>query len=146
MTDKDYGSPPPRWLLRTMTAINRIVYRLSNGKVMHQLMGRDICLITMKGAKSGKIRQIPLMYIPYQEGVLLVASQGGAATNPTWYYNLVANPEITVAVHGKTLSLTARQANSEEKQQVWPICVEHYPDYEDYRHRTDRDIPVFICE
>lgn len=146
MTEKDYGSPPPRWLLRAMTAINVFVYRLSGGKMMNRFTGRDICLITMKGAKSGKVRRIPLMYIPYKEGLLLVASQGGAPTNPTWYYNLTANPDITVEVPGKTLSLKARLASSEEKQEVWPICVEHYPDYEDYRHRTDRDIPVFICE
>lgn len=114
--------------------------------MMNKLMGADICMITMKGARSGKTRTIPLMYIPYKEGLVLVASQGGAPANPTWYYNLVANPDITVEVHGKTLSLHARVANSEEKQEVWPICVEHYPDYDDYRHRTSRDIPVFICE
>jgi deazaflavin-dependent oxidoreductase (nitroreductase family) len=146
MTEKNYGSPPPRWILRTMTAINVFVYKLSGGKMMNKLMGADICMITMKGARSGKTRAIPLMYIPYKEGLVLVASQGGAPANPTWYYNLVANPDITVEVHGKTLSLHARVANSEEKQEVWPICVEHYPDYDDYRHRTSRDIPVFICE
>jgi deazaflavin-dependent oxidoreductase (nitroreductase family) len=129
-----------------MTAINVFVYRLSGGRMMNKLMGADICMITMKGAKSGKARTIPLMYIPYKDGLLLVASQGGAETHPTWYYNLIANPNIKAEVHGNTLSLHARQASNEEKAQVWPICVEHYPDYENYRHRTSRDIPVFICE
>ena len=146
MNEKDYGSPPPRWLLRTMTAINVLVYRLSGGKMMNQLMGSDICVVKMKGARSGKPRDIPLMYVPYKEGLVLVASQGGAETNPTWYYNLIANPDVTVEVHGKKLSLRARLATAEERQDVWPICVEHYADYEDYRHRTSREIPVFICE
>lgn len=147
MTEKkDYGSPPPRWLLRLFTSVNVILYRLSGGKLGSRLMGRDICIITMKGAKSGKKRQVPLMYVPFKQGILLVASQGGADKHPTWFHNLVANPSITVTVHGKEMSLTARQATAEEKEEVWPICVEHYPDYEDYRHRTHRDIPVFICD
>jgi deazaflavin-dependent oxidoreductase (nitroreductase family) len=144
--EKDYGSPPPRWLLKFFTRINVILYSLSGGKLGGRLMGRDICIITMTGAKSGKARQIPLMYVPYKQGVLLVASQGGADKHPTWFHNLVANPSIRVTVHGREMNLTARQATPQEKQEVWPICVEHYPDYEDYRHRTKRDIPVFICE
>lgn len=146
MPEKDYGTPPPRWILRTMTAMNVFLYRISGGKLGNQLMGRDICLITMKGARSGKTRIIPLMYVPFKEGLLLVASQGGAPKHPTWYHNLIANPDITVEVHGKTLTLKARPANAEEKQEIWPICTQYYPDYEDYRHRTDRDIPVFICQ
>jgi len=147
MSDKkDYGSPPPRTILKFFTRINVLIYRASGGKWGSKLMGRDICIVNMKGARTGKTRQIPLMYVPYQQGILLVASQGGADKHPTWYHNLVANPAIKVSVHGKELSLTARRATPEEKQQVWPICIESYPDYEDYRHRTQRDIPVFICE
>ncbi len=144
--EKNYGTPPNRTFLRIVTWLNLVIYNASNGKWGSKLMGRDICIITMTGAKSGKQRQIPLMYVPYKAGVLLVASQGGADKHPTWFYNLQANPVIKVTVHGKQLNLTARLATPEEKPQVWPICVEHYPDYADYQHRTSRDIPVFICE
>jgi deazaflavin-dependent oxidoreductase (nitroreductase family) len=143
---KDYGSPPPRAILKLFTHLNVLIYRASGGKLGGRLAGKDICIISMKGAKTGKTRQIPLMYVPYKQGILLVASQGGADVHPTWYHNLIANPAIKVSVHGKELSLTARLATAEEKEQVWPICVESYPDYENYRHRTQRDIPVFICE
>lgn len=143
---KNYGSPPNRTVLKLFTRLNVFLYNATSGKLGSRLMGRDICIITMTGARSGKERQIPLMYVPYKQGILLVASQGGADKHPTWFYNLMANPSIKVTVHGQQMNLTARQATPEEKQQVWPICVEHYPDYENYRHRTKRDIPVFICE
>jgi deazaflavin-dependent oxidoreductase (nitroreductase family) len=113
---------------------------------MGTFAGRDICVASMIGAKSGKQRDVPLMYVPYQDGVILVASLGGAPRHPTWYYNLVKNPDIDVYVKGEKLALRARRASPEEKARVWPICCEHYPDYATYQARTERDIPVFICE
>ena len=86
------------------------------------------------------------MYVPYEQGVLLVASLGGAPNHPTWYYNLVANPDIAVQVKAESLKLRARQASPEEKAKLWPVCCEHYPDYAQYQSRTERDIPVFVCE
>jgi deazaflavin-dependent oxidoreductase (nitroreductase family) len=121
-------------------------YLASDGRSMGQLMGRDVCVVSMTGAKSGKRRDIPLMYVPYRDGVLLVASLGGAPKHPTWYYNLVKNPDIEVRVKDKSLRLRARLATPAEKTALWPICVEHYPSYASYQARTDRDIPVFICE
>ena len=133
-------TPFSRWQARR--------YLKSGGTKMGQLAGRDICVVTMKGARSGKTRHIPLMYVPYLEGegVLLVASLGGAPRHPTWYYNLVANPEIAVQVRERSLSLCARVASAEEKAAVWPTCCHHYPDYQLYQDRTARDIPVFLCE
>ena len=89
---------------------------------------------------------IPLMYIPYREGVLLVASQGGAAKNPAWYFNLVKHPEIEINHRGKSMKLHARIASDEEKPGLWPICYKHYAPFEKYRKRTSRDIPIFVCE
>jgi len=121
-------------------------YLASDGRSMGQLRGRDICVASMTGAKSGKRRDVPLMYVPYGEGVLLVASLGGAPKHPTWYHNLVSHPDVDVRVKHRTLRLRARLATPAEKAAVWPICVAHYPDYASYQARTDRDIPVFICE
>jgi F420H(2)-dependent quinone reductase len=141
------------WQMRILKGImlpfsrwNARRYLGSNGRSMGQLRGRDICVATMTGAKSGKRRDVPLMYVPYENGVLLVASLGGAPKHPTWYYNLVAHPDVDVRVKDVTLRLRARLATAAEKSAVWPICVEHYPDYASYQARTDRDIPVFICE
>jgi deazaflavin-dependent oxidoreductase (nitroreductase family) len=121
-------------------------YLASNGQKMATFGGRDICVVTMKGAKSGATRHIPLMYVPHNQGVILVASLGGAPKHPTWYYNLVANPEIEVHAKGQAMKLRARLASSEEKAEVWPVCCKHYPDYQNYQDRSTRDIPVFLCE
>lgn len=121
-------------------------YMKSRGKSMDSFGGHEICVVTMKGAKSGVTRHIPLMYVPYKKGVILVASMGGAPRHPTWYYNLLAHPDIEVQVKDRILNLRAMRASREEKTNVWPLCVERYPDYDLYQHRTDRDIPVFICE
>lgn len=147
MTDSDSqkSQVPPRWILKAFTKLNVWVYRLSAGRLMNQFGGRGICLVKMTGAKSGHQRFIPLMYVPFEDGVLLVASQGGAPKHPVWYHNLVAHPDIEVQVKGKKMKVRARRADADEKARVWPICVEYYPPYEDYQAITTRDIPVFIC-
>jgi F420H(2)-dependent quinone reductase len=143
----------PEWQMKIAKAImgpfsrwNARRYLATDGRSMGKMLGRDICVARMTGAKSGKQRDVPLMYVPYRDGVLLVASLGGAPKHPTWFYNLVKYPDIEVQVKDKTLRLRARQASAEEKKALWPICVEHYPPYADYQARTDRDIPVFVCE
>ena len=145
-TTDDLGKPPPRWLLKTFTRINVLVYKLSGGRLMNKLAGMSIVLVTMKGAKSGRTITIPLMYVPHEKGFILVASQGGAAKHPAWFHNLVKNPTIEITHEGQTLKLTARRVDEEEKATLWPTCIEYYPPYEQYQRRTERRIPVFLCE
>lgn len=95
---------------------------------------------------SGRKRTIPLMYVPDGDGILLVASQGGAPRHPVWYHNLMAHPDVIIEEGGRRMSLRARKVDALEKSRLWPICVSHYQPYEDYQQRTDRDIPVFRCE
>ncbi len=140
------GQPPPRWLLKAFTRLNVWVYRLSGGRLMSKLAGDPICLVTMTGVKSGRQRIVPLMYVPYGDCVMLVASQGGAPRNPLWYHNLKAHPDIVVEQGGKRVHMRARQLSAEEKTKLWSVCVEHYGPYADYQKRTTRDIPVFLCE
>lgn len=145
-TPSDAGAPPPRWVLKAMTRTHVFLHRASGGRLFNTLAGDDVCFVTMTGAKSGRVITIPLMYVPYREGVLLVASQGGAPKNPVWYNNLVAHPDIGVSHRGKRMQLRARLASAEEKPALWPLCDEHYAPYAQYRERTDRDIPIFVCE
>lgn len=133
------------WVPGLIVKLQRVVYDLSGGRLMNTIEGAPICVVTMKGARSGKTYQCPLMYVPYEDGILLVASRGGADTNPAWYFNLRAHPEIEIHVRGRRMKLSARLANPEEKKKVWPICVSAYPSYGDYQTWTTRDIPVFIC-
>jgi deazaflavin-dependent oxidoreductase (nitroreductase family) len=143
---KSAGQAPPRWLIKAMTRTHVFLNRLSGGRLFNQLMGDDVCFVTMKGAKSGRMLTLPLMYVPYRDGVLLVASLGGAPKNPVWYYNLVKHPVIEVRHRGRRMKLRARVAGPEEKPALWPICDQHYAPYADYRKRTTRDIPIFVCE
>jgi deazaflavin-dependent oxidoreductase (nitroreductase family) len=142
----EHGKPPPRWVLKLFTKINVFVYKLSGGRLMNKLSGMPIVVITMTGAKSGRRKTIPLMYVPHDQGFILVASQGGAPKHPAWYYNLVKYPQIDITYDGQTRKFTARQVDDEEKAALWPTCVEYYPPYDQYQKRTERNIPVFLCE
>ena len=137
---------PPRWAIKAMTRTHVFLNRLSGGRLFNSLRGDDVCFVTMKGAKSGRTLTIPLMYVPYGEGVLLVASLGGAPQNPVWYRNLVKHPEIAVTHRGRHMKLRARLATPGEKPALWPLCDARYAPYADYRKRTTRDIPIFVCE
>jgi deazaflavin-dependent oxidoreductase (nitroreductase family) len=143
---KDLGKPPPRWILKAVTRTHIFLHRLTGGRLFNTLGGDDVCFVTMTGAKSGRTLIVPLMYVPYEEGVLLVASQGGAPRNPIWYNNLVKHPDIAVSHRRRKMKLRARLASTEEKPALWPICDKYYAPYADYRARTDRDIPIFVCE
>ena len=143
---QEAGSVAPRWVVKAFTRLHVLVNRASGGRLLNSVGGDDVCFLTMKGARSGRTSTIALMYVPYREGVLLVASLGGAPKHPFWYYNLVKHPEIEVRHRGRRMSLRARLASAEEKPALWPICDRHYAPYADYRKRTSREIPIFVCE
>jgi deazaflavin-dependent oxidoreductase (nitroreductase family) len=137
---------PPKWILKLMSRTHILLNRLTLGKMFNTLSGDEVCFVTMTGAKSGQRITVPLMYVPYQAGVLLVASRGGSPNHPVWYYNIAKNPDVLVRHRGREMALRARLATAEEKPKLWPICDSHYAPYADYRARTDRDIPIFVCE
>ncbi|MFQ5417117.1 MAG: nitroreductase/quinone reductase family protein [Myxococcota bacterium] len=145
-TSTGAGAPPPRWIVKAMTRLHVLLHRLSGGRLFNRLGGDDVCFVTMKGAKSGRSLTIPLMYVPYRDGVLLVASLGGAPRNPAWYHNLVKYPDIAVSHRGHRMQLRARLASPGEKPDLWPMCDPRYAPYAAYRKRTTREIPIFVCE
>ena len=140
------GAQFPHWIIKAFARSQVFLNRLSGGRLFNSFGGREICFVTMKGAKSGRTLTLPLMYVPYGDGVLLVASLGGAPSNPVWYHNLVKYPEIVVRHRRSSMKLRARLATHEEKSLLWPVCDQYYPAYADYRKLTTRDIPIFVCE
>lgn len=144
MSEKEFRTL--RRFIKPFSRLNTSVYKLTGGRLMGSFQGRPVMLVTMKGAKTGQDRTIPLMYVPYKDGVIIVGSQGGAPKSPVWVKNLVVNPDVVVQVKGQKLNLRARQVDDAEKAEVWPVCVQHYHEYDDYQKRTDRNIPVFVCE
>ena len=145
-TSTSTDAPPPRWVLKTMSRLHVFLHRLTGGRLLNRLGDYDVCFVTMKGAKSDRTLTIPLVYVPYRDGVLLVASQGGAPRNPAWYHNLVKYADIVVSHRGHRMKLRARLAMANEKPDLWLICYQQYAPYAEYRKRTTRNIPIFVCE
>jgi len=103
-------------------------------------------LLTTTGRKSGRELTLPLIFGRSGEDYVVVASKGGAPEHPAWYFNLVANPNVTVQVKADKFSAHAHTANAEERATLWPKMVEIYGPYADYQKKTDRQIPVVVLK
>jgi deazaflavin-dependent oxidoreductase (nitroreductase family) len=104
-------------------------------------------MLTATGAKSGKQRRIPLLYVPHEGNVLLIASKAGAAKNPAWYHNLKANPEVEFAGRGEKGSYVAREAKGRERDSLWVVVNDVYEGYDTYQGRAgERKIPIMVLE
>ncbi|HEX2131690.1 MAG TPA: nitroreductase family deazaflavin-dependent oxidoreductase [Actinophytocola sp.] len=118
----------------------------SGGTKGTTMRGMPVVVLTMKGARSGKVRKTPVMRVEHEGRYAAVASLGGAPKNPVWYHNLVANPHVEVQDGPTKQDMVAREVTGEEKAVWWERAVAAYPDYADYQKKTDRDIPVFVLE
>lgn len=132
--------------IRAITKVHKFLRALTGNRLLNTLGGDEVCFVEMTGAKSGRKLNVPLMYVPQGENVLLVASQGGNDRNPVWYHNLIKNPFVKIEHRGNVRQLKARLATAEEKTSLWPICDAAYAPFAEYRQFTDRDIPIFVCE
>jgi deazaflavin-dependent oxidoreductase (nitroreductase family) len=110
------------------------------------IKGRAVVLLTTRGAKTGKLRKVPLMRVEHDGNYAIVASLGGAPKNPVWYYNVKADPRVELQDGTETRDFKAREVTGEEKAIWWERAVEAYPDYADYQKKTTREIPVFVLE
>jgi deazaflavin-dependent oxidoreductase (nitroreductase family) len=129
--------------------VHTFLYRRTGGRLGHHVpgVGPPMLLLDHVGAKSGKERTSPLLYIPDGEDIVIVASKGGYPKHPAWYHNLIANPDTTVQVGGEKRPVHARTANSDERQRLWPRVVSSYHGYADYQKRSKgREIPLVILE
>lgn len=122
------------------------VYRRSNGRLGARLLWFPAALLTTIGRKSGEPRTTPTLYLRDGDQVILPASFGGRAENPTWYLNLKENPAVQVQIRNERLALSARDATDEERACYWPPLMRMYPPYRGYREATDRIIPLVVCE
>src|SRR6266567_1020902 len=116
-----------------------IEFRENGGKVKGWA---PLILLTTKGAKTGQPRIIPLMYVPYGNSILAIASKGGAVHHPQWYHNVLAHPQVTVEVGTERFETTARVLTGEERTQAFARAVEVFPPYGEYQKKTAREIPV----
>jgi deazaflavin-dependent oxidoreductase (nitroreductase family) len=122
-------------------------YRETDGEYGHDWRrGSPVLLLTTTGHRSGEPRTTPLIYGRSGDDFLVVASHGGSAEPPAWYRNLLASPEAEVQVLADKFRARARDATAEEKPAMWREMVSHWPPYDDYQRRTDREIPVVVLE
>lgn len=121
-------------------------YRETDGEEGHDWRGTSALILTTTGRHSGEKRSTPLIYQPYGDDYLIVASKGGADQPPAWYLNLQDSPEVEVQVKGDRFKARARMADQDEKPGMWKVMAEAWPDYDEYHKRTEREIPVVVLE
>jgi deazaflavin-dependent oxidoreductase (nitroreductase family) len=131
--------------MKGLTKLHTLLYNKFSGRFLGTFLGNPICMITAVGRRSGNLRTIPLLTIPYEDDYILVASSGGAPSHPAWYYNLINDPRIEITVNSKTFAAHAKKLSDDEKESIWPFIIKACPFYEEYRQKTTRNIPVFIC-
>jgi len=122
------------------------LYESSGGTEGTTMRGLPCILLTTRGAKTGKLRKVPLMRVEHEGRYAAVASLGGAPQHPVWYHNLKTNPTVELRDGTSVQVMTAREVTGAEKAQWWTRCVAAFPDYADYQRKTDREIPVFVLE
>lgn len=133
--------------MKAMNAVHKTLLKVSGGRIGSTLGSMPVVELHTVGRKSGERRSTMLTTPIAEDGrYVLVASKGGDDRDPHWYLNLVANPEVELTVDGEDVPLTARVASTEEKAELWPRIVASYKGYGNYQKKTDRDIPIVICE
>ena len=144
------ASGPGAWLFaRVLHRIDRPVHRLTRGRYTFAslLSGIPVVMLTTTGAKSGQPRTVPVLGIPAQGGVAIIASNFGQYRHPAWYYNLRGHPDAQVVVDGVHRRVRAVEADGERRAEIWQEGLRVYPGFGQYERRAShRRISVFVLE
>jgi deazaflavin-dependent nitroreductase family protein len=119
-------------------------FRTHEGQVGGSFTGKTLLLLHTKGAKSQEERVNPLAYVKDGNRFVVIASKGGAPTDPDWYYNILANPLVTVEAGTETFRAQATVAEEPERTRLFNQMVAVMPGFDDYRRKTTRVIPVIV--
>ncbi len=130
--------------------LDRRIFKATRGRMSLTHLGSSLkrramqdLLLTTTGAKSGKQRSTPVLFLDHDGGFVIVGSRYGTETHPHWTANLLAKPEATVLVRGQDLHVHARRLAEQEVEDLWPRLLEIYPNWADYRERTEREFRAF---
>ena len=138
--------PPITWFYaRALHHIDAVVYRLSRGRATFTSLvtGLPIMMLTTRGAKSGRERTLPVIGVPHEGRVVVIASNYGQERSPAWYHNLRADPRAKIVFEGEHREVVARELNGEERERWYARGIEIYPGWTAYRKRAaHREIPV----
>jgi len=137
---------PMSWFYaRTLHHIDRVVYRLTRGRATFTswITGLPVVMLTTTGARSGQRHTLPVLGIPVDDRLVVIASNYGQYHNPAWYHNLRANPRAGVVFEGSSRDMVARELSGEERERWYTRGIEIYPGWLHYRKRAaHRQIPV----
>ena len=131
-------------LKKALSCFHIGVYRLTGGGVLGKVAGAPVLLLTTTGRRTGKLRTWPLLYLVQGDTYVVVASNSGSPTHPSWYLNLRSNPAATIQLASRRVPVDSRTASPEERAFLWPKVVELFSGYETYQGRTRRQIPVVV--
>ena len=145
---KTPNPPAALWpLINRLFGVHTTVYRATRGLLGHRVPGLPpMLLLDHRGAKSGRERTTPLVYLDDGERWVIVASKGGHAQHPAWFHNLKAHPDTTIQVGSRTIPVRAKVATEAQRRRLWPRVVDIWSDYAEYQRRTDRKIPLVLRE
>jgi len=121
-------------------------FRANGGKVTGMFAGAPLLILTSVGAKSGETRISPVVYTRDGDRYVIIASKGGAPTNPAWYHNLVVNPDVTVEVGDERFEARASVPDGAERDRLFEAQAAAMPNFAEYQEKTSRRIPVVVLE
>ena len=133
-------------LVKLFWRVHPKLYSWSGGRIGGNLMGLPVLLLTTKGRKSGLPRTKALMYLPYRDTFVVIASNLGSAYHPHWWLNLEADSNASVQIGRKSFSVTARAVEGQERGDIWGELTKIAPAYDEYKAKTPRNIPVVVLE
>ncbi len=123
------------------------VYRETGGERGYRWRnGTTILLLTTIGRKSGEPRTTPLIHRVDDGRYVIVASKGGTPEHPDWFLNLSENPQVEIQVKDERFAVQPSVAEGAERERLWKLMAEVWPDYDEYAAKTDREIPVVVLE
>ena len=128
---------------KVMHRVDRPLLRLTSGRVSFA-SNYPVLLLTTTGAKSGKPRAVPLLYVDRGDSVAVIGTRFGSTRHPGWYHNLRARPEAAVEIKGERRTYTAREAEGDERAEIWAQAAAMYPGYDIYAPRAGRKVPVMV--
>jgi deazaflavin-dependent oxidoreductase (nitroreductase family) len=139
----EYEPSPMAWVREQVEK-----YERTGGREGNMLLETNwpVVILTMRGAKSGKVRKTALMRVEHNGEYALVASVGGSSQHPKWYFNFKADPQIMLQDGPEPFDATVRELEGDERSLWWDRAVAAYPPYAEYQTRTSRVIPVFLAQ
>lgn len=114
--------------------------------VQYDGVSAKLVVLTTRGARTGRERRTPVVRVEHGDRYAAVASKGGASTNPAWYHNLLAHPDVEVWDGTMRRIYRAREVHGVERDEWWDHAVAAWPSYDDYKSKTTRSIPVLVLE